>query len=188
QLVALKIQLSLVEQMADDGQPVAAMLAQLKQDTTDALETLRDLARGIYPPLLASEGLPAALAGHARKLSVPVEIDADGVGRYPKELEAAVYFCCLEALQNVSKYARASRVKVSLGAADGSLVFSVGDDGCGFDPDLTPRGSGSHNMADRVEALDGTLEIRSQPGAGTTVVGRIPCSTPDRPALADVGA
>lgn len=186
QLVALKIQLSMVERMARDGEPVAAMLIQLKQDTTDALETLRDLARGIYPPLLASEGLPAALAGHTRRVAVPVEIDADGVGRYPKEMEAAVYFCCLEGLQNVAKYANASKVKVSLRAEDGSLTFTVADDGCGFDPDVTPRGSGSHNMTDRIEALDGTLEIRSQPGAGTTVVGRIPSPAANGEPLAEM--
>ena len=186
QLVALKIQLSLVEQLAEGGQPVAPMLAQLKQDTTDALETLRDLARGIYPPLLASEGLPTALAGHARRVSVPVEIVADGVGRYPKDLEAAVYFCCLEALQNVAKYARASSVTVNLRAEGGSLTFTVSDDGTGFDPASTPQGSGSQNMADRMEALDGTLEILSRPGGGTTVRGSVPCSVDDGRPLVDL--
>ena len=185
QLVAMKIELSMIEQMAEVGQPLADMLAQLKHDMSEALETVRDLARGIYPPLLASEGLPAALAGHARKVGVPVDVHADGVGRYPKEIEAAVYFCCLEALQNVAKYAAASRVELSLRAEEGSLVFRVDDDGVGFDPGSSRRGSGTQNMADRVEALDGTLEIRSQPGVGTTVVGRIPCPAEDRRPLAD---
>ena len=84
------------------------MLAELQTESTQALEDLRDLARGIYPPLLADKGLGAALEAQARKAAVPVTVETDGVGRYPQEMEAAVYFCCLEALQNVAKYAEAS--------------------------------------------------------------------------------
>ena len=100
----------------------------------EALEELRDLARGIYPPLLADKGLVAALESQARKSAVPVTIEADGVGRYAREAEAAVYFSCLEALQNVAKYAAASRATVSLSDGDGRLRFEVTDDGVGFDP------------------------------------------------------
>ena len=81
------------------------MLADLQVETSQALEDLRDLARGIYPPLLADKGLAAALESQARKSSVPVSVEPDGIGRYPQEAEAAVYFSCLEALQNVAKYA-----------------------------------------------------------------------------------
>ena len=174
QLVALKVQLGLAERMAEGGQSVAELLRQLKDDTGEALENLRDLARGIYPPLLAAEGLPAAVAAHARKASVEVDIDAEGVGRYPQDVETAVYFCVLEALQNASKYAGGSKVSVALAHEGAALVFRVGDEGQGFDPVNTPKGAGTQNMADRVAALDGTLTITSSPGHGTTVTGRIP--------------
>src|SRR5205085_9844759 len=98
------------------------------------LQTLRDRARGIYPPLLADKGLAAALEAQARRATLPVAVEADGVGRYPREVEAAVYFCVLEALQNVQKYAGASRALVRLSNPDGKLVFEVTDDGEGFDP------------------------------------------------------
>ena len=99
------------------------------------MEDLRDLARGIYPPLLASQGLGAALRAQAAKSPVPTTVAADGVGRYPQEVEAAVYFCVLEALQNVAKYAGASHAEVRLEASGDQLLFEVADDGAGFDPE-----------------------------------------------------
>lgn len=174
QLVALMIRLNLVERVAAKESPKAAeMIAQLKVDTQDALETLRDLARGVYPPMLASNGLVAALEGHARKLQVPVEVGAVDVGRYDEETEAAVYFCCLEALQNVVKSARAARAWVRLEGSLGSLFFQVEDDGRGFDMSSVERGAGLQNMIDRVEALGGTLELVSAPGEGTRVSGTL---------------
>jgi signal transduction histidine kinase len=175
QLVALAVKLRLVESLARKD-PVKAeeMAAQAKAESQEALETLRDLARGIYPPLLADKGLTAALESQARKSAIPIEVDADGVGRYPQEAEAAAYFCVLEALQNVAKYAEASRAVVRLRREDGFLAFTVDDDGKGFDMETTPTGSGLQNMADRVEALGGRLDIDSSPGRGTTVTGRIP--------------
>jgi signal transduction histidine kinase len=101
-------------------------------------------------------------------------VEANGIGRYPSEVEAAVYFCCLEALQNVAKYAGATTATITLAATDGQLTFTVADDGAGFDPAATPKGSGLTNMADRLAALGGELEIRSAPGKGTTVRGRVP--------------
>ena len=151
------------------------MLEELQKDTTDALENLRDLARGIYPPLLADRGLPAALQAQARKAPIAVSIEADGVGRYPQEVEAAVYFCCLEALQNVGKYAvGASGATVRLSGAEDELVFEVTDDGAGFDPSSTGYGTGLQGMADRLDALGGHLTVESAPGSGTRVLGRVP--------------
>jgi signal transduction histidine kinase len=175
QLVALAVKQRLAEGLVRrDPDKAAQMLADLQADTAEALENLRDLARGIYPPLLADKGLPAALEGHARKVHLPVTVEADGLGRYPQEVEAAVYFCCLEALQNIVKYADASHVSVNLSMEAGQLKFSVIDDGKGFDPASMPQGSGLQGMADRMEALGGILEVRSEPGTGTTVTGRIP--------------
>ena len=175
QLVALAVKQRLAEGLVrKDPEKAAQMLADLQADTTEALENLRDLARGIYPPLLAEKGLPAALEGHARKGHLPVTVETDGLGRYPQEVEAAVYFCCLEALQNIAKYAEASHVSVNLSTEAGQLNFSVIDDGKGFDPGSKPPGSGLQGMADRMEALGGMLEVHSEPGKGTTVVGLIP--------------
>jgi signal transduction histidine kinase len=180
QLVALTVKLRLAEQLVDrDPVKARGLLADLRDDTGDALETLRDLARGIYPPLLADQGLVAALESQARKSALPVAIEAVGVGRYPQEAEAAVYFSCLEALQNVAKYAGASRATISLSDGDGRLRFQVTDDGVGFDRSAASYGTGLQGIADRLGALDGVLEVRSEPGAGTTVTGTLPVAPPD---------
>src|SRR4029078_7274749 len=107
---------------------------------------LRDFARGIYPPVLADQGLEAALRAQASRLSLPVQVHAIGVGRYPQDTEAAVYFCLLEALQNVVKHAEASGAIVHLSGLPGWLDFAVDDDGRGFDPATATRGSGLQNM------------------------------------------
>jgi signal transduction histidine kinase len=173
-LVALKVKLGLVEMLADkDPEKVKATLQQLKADTDEALETLRDLARGIYPPLLAEKGLATALEAQARKATVPVAIDADGIGRYPQEAEATVYFCVLEALQNVQKYAHASHGVVRLREVDGELSFEVEDDGRGFDVARAQKGAGLTNMLDRLEALDGKLVVSSSPDKGSRIHGSI---------------
>jgi signal transduction histidine kinase len=177
QLVAMAVKLRLIEGLVEkDPAKAREIAAQVKEEANAAIDDLRDLARGIYPPLLADEGLPAALQAQARKSPVPVEVHPDGVARYPQEIEAAVYFCVLEALQNVAKYANASRADLTLRQVDDAVEFEVSDDGRGFDPASVVRGSGTQNMADRLEALGGSLEIRSAPGEGTTVVGRVPVS------------
>ncbi len=174
QLVALGVQLSLARRLAErDAPEIAATFDTLQAAATDALENLRDLARGIYPPLLADKGLVAALDAQARKAALPVEVEGEGIGRYPQEVEAAVYFCCLEALQNVAKYANASSARVRLADRDGTVTFEVTDDGKGFDPEHTPLGTGLQGMRDRLEALGGTFSVESSPGAGTSVTGTI---------------
>jgi len=174
-LVALKVKLGLAEAFAEkDPAKTTELLGQLKADADQALGTLRDLARGIYPPLLADKGLAAALEAQARKATLPVEISAEAVGRYPQETEAAIYFCVLEALQNVQKYAEATRATVHLAQAGGVLAVAVEDDGRGFDPRATKKGSGLQNMEDRLDALGGTVEIESAPGSGATVTVRLP--------------
>ena len=133
QLVALTVQLTLLEDAADDPAEVRQMTGQLRGGLHAALDDLRALARGIYPPLLADQGLRAALQAQADRAPLPVEIEADGLGRYPRDSEAAVYFCICEALQNAAKYARAPRATIALSCPGGYLGFSVTDDGAGFD-------------------------------------------------------
>jgi signal transduction histidine kinase len=175
QLVALAVNLKMARMLAaKDPQKSNEMLDRLQTEAQDALDNLRDLARGIYPPLLQDKGLAVALEAQARKAAVPVRIEPDGVGRYPQEAEAAAYFCVLEALQNAAKYSEASSVTVRLGQEDGHLVFVVSADGRGFDPGTTPEGSGLQNMRDRLEALGGIVHVESRPGSGTTVTGRVP--------------
>ncbi len=171
-LVALKVKLGLVEiLMTRDPEKARATIEQLKVDADEALETLRDLARGIYPPLLADKGLGAALESHGRKATVPVTVEADGIGRYSQDVEAAIYFSVLEALQNVQKYAQASRAVVRLRDEGGGLGFEVEDDGVGFDVATTKKGAGLTNMTDRVDALGGKVGVTSVPGRGTRLHG-----------------
>jgi signal transduction histidine kinase len=173
-LVALKVKLGLAEMLLGrDPAKAAAILEQLKGDADEALETLRDLARGIYPPLLADRGLVVALESQARKATVPVRVESAGVARYAQDIEATVYFCVLEALQNVQKYAGASEVVVRVHEREGTLVFEVADDGAGFDASTVRKGAGLTNMSDRLEAIGGSLAMSSTPGNGTTVSGVI---------------
>jgi signal transduction histidine kinase len=178
QLVAMAVRLRLARTTASkDLAEADRMLEQLEGDVSDALENLRELARGVYPPLLADRGLAAAIEAQARRSPVPVRVEADGIGRYPQELETAFYFCTLEALQNAAKYAEANEVAVRLAEDNGELVLSIRDDGRGFDRAETPLGAGLQNMADRLAALGGTLTVRSRPGAGTTIEGRAPAGS-----------
>ena len=174
QLVALAVKERLAESLVGkDDERLRNMLRQLRTETESAMQNLRDLARGIFPPLLADKGLTAALESHVRTSVVPVTVEADGVGRYAREVEAAVYFSVLEALQNVSKYSAADRAIVTLRQPDGLLSFEVTDDGRGFDLGTVASGSGLRGMTDRVEAVGGQLLIESSPGQGTRVSGHI---------------
>jgi signal transduction histidine kinase len=174
-LVAIKVKLGLAQiQLAKDKVQAAHTITQLKADADEALENLRDLARGIYPPLLASQGLAVALQSHARKATLPVNIVAPDFARYSPELEATVYFCVLEALQNTQKYAKASHANVELRGSKTELQFEVADDGQGFVAGVTSRGAGLTNMEDRLDALGGTFQLNSTPGRGTVLQGTLP--------------
>jgi len=186
QLVALTVKARLARQLTEkDPAKAASLIEQIENETRRALEDLRDLARGIYPPLLADKGLVSALEAQARKSPVTVTVQGDGIGRFDQDVEAAVYFSCLEALQNVSKYAAASAVTILLSNGDGTLRFSVRDDGIGFDPRANGHGSGLQGISDRLGALGGTLRVTSSRGAGTTVSGSLPIHVANR---ASVGA
>jgi signal transduction histidine kinase len=176
-LVALSMKLGLARELSErDPAKAQALLQELQADTGEALQTLRDLARGIFPPVLADKGLLPALEAHARRCAVEVKIEAGAVNRYPSEVEAAVYFCCLEAIQNAIKHARGP-VTISIEEAAERLTFEIGDGGPGFDPGTRERGTGLQNMSDRMAAVGGRLVISSSVAGGTIVHGDVPTST-----------
>lgn len=188
-LVALAVKIGLVEQIYSSGDVDAAtrMLGELRGDVQSAVQEVRELAHGIYPPLLRDKGLPEALRAAATRSPLPVDVVADELPRQTADIEAAVYFCCVEALQNAGKYAGpGAEVTVQLAERDGRLRFEVRDDGAGFDAadDAVAYGHGFTNMLDRLGALGGTLTLTSRPGEGTSVVGSIPLVAPTEPEVA----
>ena len=181
--IALKLRLAR-DSMADSPADAAALLDGLTSDVHDAAEELRALAHGIYPPLLASAGLRDALNAAAARAGLPTEVDVAGGERYPPEIEAAVYFCCLEALQNAGKHAGPGAcAMVRVWEDEGTLRFEVADDGAGLDPDGTGQhtGHGFVNMGDRLGAIGGLLEVRPGPDRGACVNGVIPLRDSDHP-------
>ena len=171
-LVALAVKLRLAATLAKkDPEKGRRSVQELEAQTGDAIRTLVELAQDIYPPALREQGLVASLRPHAT-------VTVSGIGRYDPELEAAVYFCCLEALQNAAKHARASQVRIDLQQLDGHLHFAVIDDGVGFDPARTTATSGLQNMKDRVASVGGSLTVQSRPGQGTSVSGDLPITVP----------
>ncbi len=193
-LVALAVGLKLLRDSA--GDPVgdsagsgpgsdSELLDELDDGVRQAIAALRDLAHGIYPPLLRDAGIAEALRAATKRSPLDVTVAAADVGELSEPVRAAVYFCCVEALQNAAKHAAGSTVTIDIALApDGELRFSVTDDGPGFDPVAAGAGHGLQNMSDRVGALGGALEIRSAPGQGTSVIGGVPLGTPDPPAAA----
>jgi signal transduction histidine kinase len=174
-LVALAVNLRLAKDIiVDDQETGLEMLDQLAVEVQETIQELRELAHGIYPPLLVDSGLLEALRAAGNRNPLPVEIVADGVGRYSSEAEAAVYFCCLEALQNAAKHAPDSHVELRLWEESGGLLFTVSDDGPGFDPEKAQRGHGYVNMADRLGAIGGTVRWESEIGKGSQVRGSVP--------------
>ncbi|HYO39252.1 MAG TPA: ATP-binding protein [Nocardioidaceae bacterium] len=173
-LVALAVNLRLAQTLAGRSPDRAdRLLASQELAAAAAIETLAELSRGIFPTSLAEGGLAAAVEAAATTSPVPVEVTTSGLGRYSPQLELATYFCCLEAMQNVAKHAKASGIAVALRQQGDALVLEVEDDGAGFDPRATQPGSGLTNMRDRVESLDGTLTVDSSP-AGTRVRASLP--------------
>ncbi|GAA4578106.1 hypothetical protein GCM10023194_00090 [Planotetraspora phitsanulokensis] len=173
-LVALSVKLGLAgELIKEDSALVAEMLEELRADVQSTNAAFRELAHGIYPPLLRDHGLGEALRSITRRVALPYEVDVDLPRRFSEQVEAAVYFCCLEAIQNAGKYAgpdASIEVRIHL---DGDLLrFSVSDDGAGFDSG-NGHGHGFVNMADRLGAIGGRLRVASTPGAGTTISGEI---------------
>jgi signal transduction histidine kinase len=176
-LVALAVGVRLARQFADtDPEQAKSMLEQIGLDLQDAVQELRNLAHGIYPPLLMDRGLPDALRAAAGRAALASTVEAENVGRYPQQVEAAVYFCCLEALQNAGKHAgENSSAVVTVREVEGALLFEVADDGAGFDLSSgAQRGHGFVNMSDRVGAFGGSVTVDSAPGQGTKISGRIP--------------
>jgi signal transduction histidine kinase len=176
-LVALAVTVRLAQQVAaSDPEHARGLLEQLGHDLQDAVQELRDLAHGIYPPVLMDRGLVAALESAAARAALPVVVVGGDVGRFPEEVEAAVYFCCLEALQNAAKHAGdGAQATVTIERRAEGLSFTVADGGVGFDPTgPAGRGHGFVNMSDRVGAIGGTLEVDSAPGRGTRVSGVVP--------------
>ena len=173
-LIALRLRLSLAEDLLPEDAPAAVALRGLEDAVDQTLEDIRSLAHGIYPALLADRGLADALRSAARRAPLPVRIHAKGVTRHAPELESAVYFSCLEAVQNVAKHAPGTTiVEVRLHQND-VLRFSVADDGPGFDLARAGAGAGLRNMRDRVESVGGTLTIDARRGRGTTISGMVP--------------
>jgi signal transduction histidine kinase len=168
-----------------DEAQAKTLLNQVTSEIAAALASLRELARGIYPALLADMGIAAALDAQARKAPIPVLVEADGIGRYPQEIEAAVYFCVLEALHNLARHADA-HASVRLSVSDGDLQFEVTDDGQGPEPGAGRPGVGRPGvgrpgadlqaMADRIDALGGEILIDSGPGRGTRINGSVPAT------------
>jgi signal transduction histidine kinase len=174
-LVALAVKLNLAKTMATKKPERAeAMLEQLEGEIQDALDTLDELARGIYPPILSEGGIARAIEARADKATFAITVNDETTRRFDPHTEAAVYFCILEALQNTAKYANATTATVTLQEQDSSLSFTVTDDGDGFDPATTELGTGVEGMSDRLAAVGGTVSLTSAPGAGTTVIGSVP--------------
>jgi signal transduction histidine kinase len=178
QIVGLRLKLELAtDALRLDPPRGERMLAAVGGELDDLLGALRSLAKGIYPSIIKERGLGAALSSMALNVPVPVSVSARKTGRYPDDIEIAVYFCCVEALQNVIKHAGAiPKVTVRLWHSDEWLRFEVRDEGCGFDQAVVPRGGGLTNMTDRIEAVGGQLWVVSRPGRGTAVRGKVPAT------------
>jgi signal transduction histidine kinase len=176
-LVALRIKLGMVAERLDAESPeVAGTVRRLERDIDVTIDEVRSFARGVYPPLLAERGLGEALRAAGRSAQVATTVDVEDIGRFRPELEATVYFACIEGLQNVAKHARgASHVAIAV-SHNPHLRFEVRDDGAGFDVDAVTHGAGLTNLRDRLEAVGGELRVESVPGHGTLIRGRIPAA------------
>ncbi|WP_232663640.1 sensor histidine kinase [Pseudonocardia sp. TRM90224] len=175
-LVALAVKIGLARAvLTADPEQLPALLDQLRGEAQAAIGAVRELAHGIYPPLLRERGLGEALRTAAVRSPLRCAVWVDLPGRFPRDVETCVYFCCLEAIQNAGKHAGSdAEILVRVTTSDGRLRFAVSDDGAGFDPGHGGSGHGFVNMRDRLGAVGGELEIVSAPGAGATISGTIP--------------
>ena len=174
-LVALAVNLRLARELiAEDPDSGGQLLDEIADEIRRTIQELRELAHGIYPPLLADSGLGEALRAAGARSPLRVQVSDEDVGRYSADIEAAVYFCCLEALQNAAKHAPGAEVELRLWRESGGLLFSVCDNGPGFDAATASKGHGFVNMADRLGAIGGTVRWLSAPGEGAQVRGSVP--------------
>jgi signal transduction histidine kinase len=172
-LVALALDLKLVQaRIEDDPRAAARLLAGAREELALALEELRELARGLHPPVLRSRGLRAALEGLARRAHMPVRLEAPLAGRLPEPVETAAYYLVAEALTNAAKHAHATAAHVRVSLTGNRVRVEIRDDGIGGAAMLP--GGGLRGLAERLEALGGGVEIDSPPGAGTALTGVIP--------------
>lgn len=176
QLVALKVKLGLARTLAerDGGLRTAASLQGLGERADRAVQAVRDFARGVYPPLLESEGLGAAVAALARRSPGWVRVQVDGIDRYETEVEATVYFCLVEALHELAARPGSSPALLQLFRVDGSLAFEVTGPACVDRPGAVPGSDELVEMADRLEAVGGGLAVEAEPGGGATIRGWVP--------------
>jgi signal transduction histidine kinase len=191
-LVAIAVNTRLARQVLDSA-PVrtGTLLDEIGSQVDDALETLRALARGIFPPVLADWGLVPALRAHLTRSGSPARLDADASvarARFDRRIESALYFCCLEALQNAAKHAVGAPVSVCLSADAAWLTLAVADEGPGFNVEIAPNGTGLQGMLDRMSAVGGTLEVVSVVGNGTTIRGRAPRQAAQDPQVESIAA
>ena len=179
-LLAMAVNLRLARDILAEDPPAATeMLDQLANDIKDTITELRELAHGIYPPLLADRGLGEALRAAAGRSPLEVAVSTGKIDRYGPEVEAAIYFCCLEALQNAAKHAAGSHVDLRVWEEEGGLLFTVSDNGPGFTQDQAHSGHGFVNMADRLGSIGGTIRWESGPGQGCQVRGSSRSAAPD---------
>jgi signal transduction histidine kinase len=180
-LTGLRIRLALAaesfQQRGDTDASTA--LKRFGDEVEQAIDEVRSLARGVYPPLLASDGLGAALVSASRYAAEPITVSARGIRRCRPEVESAVYFTCLAAIDNAAKHAGPARVSVRAWDTAQALHFTVSDTGCGFDPKRTRTGAGLSNMHDRIAAVGGILTVDSRPSQGTRLHGSVPDPWPD---------
>jgi signal transduction histidine kinase len=166
---------------ASDPARAVHVLEQLRHELRVAHDELRDLAQGVYPPVLTEHGLEAALQSAADRCSLPVTVALGPVGRHRADIEAALYFCCVEALQNAAKHSRASTIELACGVDGSTLWLSVADDGVGLDTTAEPGGRGLVNLTDRLGSIGGGVDLSPRPGGGTIVRASVPL-TADQPA------
>jgi signal transduction histidine kinase len=175
-LTALQIRLALAQERArPNGPELAAELEVLIHDADAVADELRRIARGAAPPVLAAEGVAAALSAEGAHCAIPVEVIGDQLGRSDPEIEVATYLCCLESIQNAAKHAgREAVVTVRMRRRGDWLTFDVHDTGCGFDSQSVTPGAGLAGLRARVETIGGHVDIITAPGRGTSVAGDVP--------------